>query len=337
MAFHDFSLHTLPLRPIDPAAAPVMLEVLRPPQSLFRSMSPVAPLELRRWIDSGIRPGSERLLADLRIALEPFVSSVTIAPTQYLKPFQGDPDLQALFLGSAKVLEGTSILTHSGRALAQLERYLWNGNNDVRLLSLVTALHDIGKSLGRSASEQHIFTSRVLSLIRPGLPIYDRTFQHLYALCTTDPIGACLMSITRSTFWRSTDRGTLWSAVRLGELAYETLREAMTRGQPTLVPGADVPNALSRVEQVMRNRADVLGISPSAVLLTQLQFYQMDTTSYTLEAGSLPMFERLYALPPERSIGAANPMFIWDSVRERLTFAPLIEELVLELERRCTQ
>ena len=311
------------------------------------------------------------LLSALNAALS---DSAAIEPRRILDLLAQHPTLSRFYNCPAGVYEKNgrlTILEHTSGVLEGLEKYpiaeslRFNGGQpllDLRALTLILGLHDVGKTLpsdyigtfsaGMLKHEQHARTLAILAALREQLPISDRQFDLAQVLIGGDLIGSLLKlaSAVRPTPLEK-DRSpnfvdaqnvplltkqqaeALHRAGRFSTAAYRDLID----GWETYVAGhRAAPEALQpavcHTAQELLQAAGRLGIPAVTLLQHQMLYFQCDARAYTADAfNGTPSLDYLFLRVTAKNF--AEQQFLFSKERGRFIFSPLFEAVHTALER----
>lgn len=180
------------------------------------------------------------------------------------------------------VREGYSVGEHSLMALQQRAKYFPAGlpHMGPELTDVFISLHDAGKRVERDTKQQSRHTIRLIQEHAAKIGIDETSVSLFCALLSRDPIGSCIVSIT-PTAPTATDKLALGQALTAGTLTEATL---LAFQQRTVVTDARVELVVTTCEQQVREMAHGISMRPADFLATLLRYYQIDASSYTVDA-----------------------------------------------------
>lgn len=264
------------------------------------------------------------------------VTSPSYTPSLLLDALSEHPRLAEL-LNSAPSDKGHTLRDHTHAVLTQYERYFASSSHpdsfSVHEMRITLALHDIGKYIPASTSEQHRYTMEVIEGVREILPLDEAKYKIMSALIDGDPIGKYMQAIEKSP--SKAFKTELRERARRGELTLEDVEGYVASvAQETL----DLPSALLHVEKAALDIVDASGRAemPLNEYYSLLyKYFQADSSAHSSEGSfeegrySTPGLEFMYLLKDDASLGEA--LFEYDNQRG-LKFARLQQEAIDLLE-----
>lgn len=186
-------------------------------------------------------------------------------------------------LSRQAVGEGYSVGEHSIMALTQLVKYFPSGIPGLSLEASIAmiALHDAGKRVTVRTSEQHQHTLAIFDQAMPLLQINPEEARLVRGLIGTDKFGPLIRSLAIKS---PCNTRKLFMAEKYsnGVLTEQDVNAFTMEWQ-----FIDLPSALPKLERfktILTELAEISGVDPRVFLPALVAYYQIDTTSYTIDS-----------------------------------------------------
>ena len=332
---------------------------------------PEAPLyHLRLPVSEDIRwlyePIATKLLVDMR---EPLRQAVKRQDYRgYIKTLKSFEPLHMLFFGSAQVREGYTVEEHTRRVFGQFlsqrrffpcaeieqalrkrpgfERFDING-----FLFALLAFHDIGKSQGEKASEQHLFTTPVISVVFGALGFSPAEVQLAQTLIDNDVLGEwqkekitdsvdMLFQLTSLSAKAGIDLETYFQLQKIlfisDSSSYPAIREQHMlqdpkTGQLRFKPSDELgrPSRTEYVEEVVRS-PDIGSLDS---VMSSLQTYRISAAEHPLLM--VTMWFDFLTWNGKKNIFEMAGLALANEARIRAQFGELIADEIVKMARYC--
>jgi hypothetical protein len=197
---------------------------------------------------------------------------------------------------------------------------------------IIFALHDIGKPIPPSASEQHQVTSLLFNKFRDFLPIRDEVWPTALFLVSSDVVG----TLIKSSRVAKPSKDLIQQMVSLSKETTLTIQDLMEYSSHTRydLRLAEQNGLVRNAAQELNQAARSTKVSSFDLFDLVCYFFRNDTMAYLYDAEisgghrSHPALEHIYELNPHFSISNNIPLLVTDKFSGLVKFHPEVRAIL---------